>query len=59
GAVASNNAPVNMYSNGAPAAAMNPQVCGLAGGNQPHNNMQPYLGMNYIICLFGIFPSRN
>lgn len=32
---------------------------GLAGGSQPHNNMQPYLGMNYIICMFGIFPSRN
>lgn len=30
-----------------------------AGGSQPHDNMQPYLGMNYIICLFGIFPSRN
>ncbi len=32
---------------------------GIAGGSQPHNNMQPYLGMNYIICLQGIFPSRN
>lgn len=32
---------------------------GVAGGGQPHNNMQPYLGLNYIICLEGIFPSRN
>jgi len=32
---------------------------GPAGSNQPFNNVQPYLGMNYIICLFGIFPSRN
>ena len=32
---------------------------GLAGGSQPHNNMQPYLGMNYIICVEGIYPSRN
>jgi len=32
---------------------------GIAGGSQPHNNMQPYLGMNYIICMEGIFPSRN
>ena len=31
----------------------------VAGGNQPHNNMQPYLGMNYIIALEGIYPSRN
>lgn len=29
------------------------------GGSQPFSNMQPYLGMNYIICLQGIFPSRN
>ena len=30
-----------------------------AGGNQPIPTMPPYLGMNYIICLQGIFPSRN
>lgn len=29
------------------------------GGNQPISIRDPYLGMNYIICLFGIFPSRN
>ena len=29
------------------------------GGNQPFTNRSPYLGMNYIICLQGIFPSRN
>jgi microcystin-dependent protein len=27
------------------------------GGSQPHNNMQPYLCVNFIISLFGIFPS--
>jgi len=32
---------------------------GSAGGSTPHNNMQPYMGMNYIICMFGYFPSRN
>ena len=31
----------------------------LAGGSQPHNNMQPYLALNYCIALEGIFPSRN
>ena len=30
-----------------------------AGGSQPHDNMQPYLVMNWIIALQGIFPSRN
>lgn len=30
-----------------------------AGGNQPHSNIQPYLCVNYIICLYGIYPSRN
>ena len=30
-----------------------------AGGNSSHENRQPFLGMNYIICLAGTFPSRN
>ena len=30
-----------------------------SGGSQPFNNMQPWLGIYYIICLTGIFPSRN
>lgn len=29
------------------------------GGNQPHNNMQPYLTINYVIAMQGIYPSRN
>jgi len=29
-----------------------------AGGNQPHDNMQPYLTLSYVIALIGIFPSR-
>jgi microcystin-dependent protein len=31
----------------------------ITGGGQPHENRQPYLALNYIICLQGIFPSRN
>jgi microcystin-dependent protein len=31
---------------------------GATGGNQPHNNLQPYLGLKYIIALQGIFPPR-
>ena len=29
------------------------------GGSQPFSIIPPYLGMNYVICMFGIFPSRN
>jgi microcystin-dependent protein len=32
---------------------------GTAGANQPHNNMQPYLALNFIIALQGIYPSRS
>lgn len=32
---------------------------GNTGSQLPVNNLQPVLGMNYIICLFGIFPARN
>ena len=32
---------------------------GVAGGNQAHANVQPYLCVNFIISLFGIFPSQN
>ena len=32
---------------------------GVAGGSQPHNNLQPYLVVNFVIALEGIFPSRN
>jgi microcystin-dependent protein len=30
-----------------------------SGGSQPFDNHMPYLGVNFVICLFGIFPSRN
>ena len=36
-----------------------PTSIGQTGGSQHHNNMQPYLGLNYIICLFGIYPSQG
>ncbi len=31
----------------------------VVGGSQPHNNMQPYLVLNYVIALQGIFPTRS
>jgi microcystin-dependent protein len=39
--------------------SMSPQALGLTGGNQPHNNMSPYLVVNFCIALQGIFPPRN
>jgi microcystin-dependent protein len=36
-----------------------PQSIGTAGGTLPHDNMQPFLVMNYCIALNGVFPSRN
>lgn len=39
-------------------ATMNPQTIQPAGGNQPHENRQPYIAMNYIIALEGVYPSR-
>lgn len=35
------------------------QAIGYSGGSQPHNNMQPYLTLNYIIALVGLYPSRG
>src|SRR5512132_2132085 len=51
----------SIYTSAAPNGPMaaNTVTVGIAGGSQPHNNMQPYTGINYIICLEGIFPSRN
>jgi microcystin-dependent protein len=40
-----------------PGVAMDSRTIGAAGGNQPHENMPPYLGISFIISLFGIFPS--
>jgi microcystin-dependent protein len=38
---------------------MSPLCIGGAGGNQPHNNMPPYLTLNYCIALQGVFPPRS
>lgn len=40
-------------------ATMSPNVVAPAGGNQPHNNMMPYLALNFCIALQGIYPQRT
>ena len=47
------------YSNNAPNAAMAPQAISTDGGSQPHDNMLPFLVVNFIISLFGVFPSQT
>jgi microcystin-dependent protein len=39
--------------------AFAPNAITPVGGSQPHENMQPYLAVNFCISLFGVFPSRN
>jgi len=41
------------------AGAMKVGTIGTVGGSKGHNNMMPYLVLNFIMCLNGIFPSRN
>jgi microcystin-dependent protein len=53
----------NLYSTATPDSALKPVTAvitiGQTGNNQPMSIQQPYLGLNYIICLQGLFPSRN
>jgi|SRR5579872_3058949 len=42
-----------------PDSNMDPNALGSAGGSQPHDNMVPFLVINFIISLFGIFPSQT
>ena len=51
--------PNNLYSNAQPNSAMNPACILPTGGSQPHENMSPYLVLNFIIALQGTFPSQN
>jgi microcystin-dependent protein len=47
------------YADAGDGTTMNASTASNAGGSQPHENHQPYLGMNYLIAIEGIFPSRN
>ena len=52
--------PVNGgYAPPASLTTLEPPSVSSAGGSQPHNNMMPYLALNFVIALQGIFPSRN
>lgn len=51
----------NLYANSSatPVVDMADQALLSTGGSQAHNNMQPYLTMNFIIALVGLYPSRS
>ena len=54
---ASSEVTVSPYGEDAPQTNLNPQAVSSIGGSQPHTNFQPYLCVDFIISLFGIFPS--
>jgi len=51
--------PITSLYNSTANTAMNPACILPTGGSQPHENMSPYLVLNFIIALQGIFPSQN
>lgn len=57
GALVGQSTQAKLYTDLDPNVLLNAQVLAPTGGSQPHDNMQPYLGLNFIISLFGIFPN--
>jgi microcystin-dependent protein len=55
--VVAQSAAADLYIEDNPNVSLSPVSIGPVGGSQPHNNFQPYLCVNFIISLFGIFPS--
>lgn len=51
--------PVMMYGTTQPGTTLAPATFGPAGGSQPHQNMQPFQVLNFVIALSGVFPSQN
>ena len=49
----------NPYTDQAADATMNASSIGSTGGSQPHDNFMPYLCVNFILSLFGVFPSQT
>jgi len=50
---------LGQFSSAAPTLPMAPAALGSSGGSQPHDNMMPFLVVNFILSLFGIFPSQT
>ena len=50
---------MKLYRVGVPSDPMSPTIIQPSGGSQPHENLQPYLTISFIISLFGIFPRQS
>jgi microcystin-dependent protein len=59
GGVWASTSPTTLYDNTAPTIPMAATAIGSSGGSQPHDNMVPFLVINFILSLFGIFPSQT
>jgi len=59
GNITGESAAVKIYVSEVPTANLNPSAVTPVGGSQPHTNFQPYLCVDFIISLFGIFPSAT
>ncbi len=51
--------PFDIYAGGPLTQPMDPSAIGLSGNGQPHNNMMPYLTLNFCIAVQGVYPSRT
>lgn len=59
GSLTGKAATTSFYGNTPGGGALAAQALLPSGGSQPHNNMAPFLGLNFIISLFGIYPSQG
>jgi microcystin-dependent protein len=57
--LATTTTPIALYYEGAVDSNLNAQAITPVGGSQPHENTQPFLCINFIISLFGVFPSQT
>jgi microcystin-dependent protein len=53
------NTSVLIYRPGIGTQTFDPSTVGVTGGSQPHDNMQPYCAVTFIISLYGVFPTQN
>lgn len=59
GAIPGHPSTKNIYGTGTSNTTMNPSMIGVAGNSSPHNNLMPYLTLNYCIALQGVYPPRT